>query len=127
MSREFKRFTVRIFIASIVLVVFGWVIFRFFVPEQYIPVLPWMLAFFALVTIVSHGFQLRMAKKDMAKFARYSMLVSLFRLVLYSLFAIIFLAGNTENTAVFVVGLVVTYLVFTFLEVIDLARITRKN
>lgn len=127
MSREFKRFTVRIFIASIVLVVFGWVIFRFFVPEQYIPVLPWMLAFFALVTIVSHGFQLRMAKKDMAKFARYSMLVSLFRLVLYSLFAIIFLAGNGENTAVFVVGLVVTYLVFTFLEVIDLARITRKN
>lgn len=127
MSREFKRFTVRIFIASIVLVVFGWVIFRFFVPEQYIPVLPWMLAFFALVTIVSHGFQLRLAKKDMAKFARYSMLVSLFRLVLYSLFAIIFLAGNTENTAVFVVGLVVTYLVFTFLEVIDLARITRKN
>ncbi len=127
MSREFKRFTVRIFIASIVLVVFGWVIFRFFVPEQYIPVLPWMLAFFALVTIVSHGFQLRMAKKDMAKFARYSMLVSLFRLVLYSLFAIIFLAGNTENTAVFVVGLVVTYLVFTFLEVIDLARITREN
>lgn len=127
MSREFKRFTVRIFIASIVLVVFGWVIFRFFVPEQYIPVLPWMLAFFALVTIVSHGFQLRMAKKDMAKFARYSMLVSLFRLVLYSLFAIIFLAGNTENIAVFVVGLVVTYLVFTFLEVIDLARITRKN
>ena len=127
MSREFKRFIIKTLAAAAVLTVSAWIIFTFVVPGQYLPVLPWMLAFFTLLTIGFHAYQLRLAKKDMTLFVRYSMMVTFLRLLLYSLFAIIYLSLRPENAAVFVVCLVVVYLVFSFIEVADLSRISKRN
>jgi hypothetical protein len=127
MSRELKRFIVKILIAAAVLTAAGWAIFTKFVPGQYLPVLPWMLAFFTVVTILIHAWQLSLAKKDMGRFTRNSMIVSLLRLLLYSGFAIVFLISHSENIPAFIVSIVVVYMVFTFIEVADLARITRKG
>ena len=127
MSRELKRFIGKILIAAVALATAGWAIFTWFAPNHYLPVLPWMLAFFTVVTILIHAWQLSLAKKDMGRFTRSSMVVSLLRLVLYSGFAIVFLINRSENIPAFVVSIVVVYIVFTFLEVADLARITKKG
>lgn len=127
MSRELKQFTIRILIAVGFLAAAGWIVFSFVTPESYLPVLPWMLAFFGLFTIGIHGFQLRLAKKNMSGFVRYSMVVTLIRLFAYSLFAIVYLCINSANAAVFVVCLVVVYFVFTFLEVAELSRFLKKS
>jgi hypothetical protein len=127
MSREFSNFITKIVIAAVVLAIAGWIIFSFLAPLHYIPVLPWMLLFFAIVTVITYGYQLRLAKKSMNRFAQYSMLMSMLRLALYSIFAIVYLANNSEKAAVFVVGLVTVYIVFTIIEVADLSRITRKH
>lgn len=127
MSKELKRFILKIFIAAAVLVALGWLVFSFIVQGQYLPILPWMLVFFAAVTIATHAYQVRLARKSMVLFTRYSMLFPLFRLLVYSAFAMGYLAVNSDNAAVFVVCLVVVYGTFTFIEVTDLARIVRKN
>jgi hypothetical protein len=127
MNRELKQFFIRILITVALLATAGWIIFSFVTPGKYLPVLPWMLAFFALFTIGMHAFQLRLAKKNMSGFVRYSMLVTLIRLFVYSLFAIVYLYLNTSNAAVFVVCLVVVYLVFTILEVAELSRFLQKK
>jgi len=127
MSRELKRFIVKILIAVVVLAAAGWAIFTKFAPGHYLPVLPWMLAFFAVVTILIYAWQLSLLKKDLGRFTRSSMIVSLLRLVLYSGVAIVFLITHSENIPAFIVSIVVVYLVFTFIEVADLARITKKG
>lgn len=127
MSRELKRFIVKILIAAVVMATAGWVIFTKFAPGHYLPVLPWMLAFFTVVTILIHAWQLSLVKKDMGRFTRSSMIVSLLRLVLYSGFAIVFLINHSENIPAFIVSIVVVYMVFTFLEVADLAGITKRG
>ncbi len=126
MIRRFKFFLLKIAIASAFLVIAGLILFLYFVPGLYLPVLPWMVAFFALVTLVTFGYQLWLTKRNMGQFTRHSMLISLFRLFIYSFFAIIYLASNQENLAVFVVCLVLVYVVFTFLEVAELARISKE-
>jgi O-antigen/teichoic acid export membrane protein len=126
MRGEFTRFSVKIIVAALALTIIGAALFYFYLPDKYLPVLPWMLLFFMFVTILSYGLQYNMAKKDVGKFVRSSMLTSLLRLVIYSTFAIIYLAWNNEDAAVFVVCLVVVYITFTSIEVIDLARITRR-
>lgn len=126
MSRELNKFIIKILAAALILFVFGWIIFTFFVPAKYIDILPWMLLIFLIITLVTFIFQLQVAKKDMARFSRISILVSFLRLVLYSAFAFIYIAKRSENAAVFVVCLVILYLVFTFLEVTELARISKN-
>lgn len=127
MSRELIRFILKILAAAFIMAATGWIVFNFYFPEKYLPILPWMLAFFTVTTILIHGWQLYLAKKKFALFVRSSMIVSLLRLVLYSGFAIFFLITHSENIEVFVVCLVVIYLIYTFLEVSDLSRINRQK
>lgn len=126
MSGEFSKFVIKTLAAAFILAVAGWAAFSFLFTGKYLPVLPWMLGFFTLVTLLTYYSQFKVAKKDFGRFSRNSMLVSFLRLVLYSVFAFVYLANNTANAAVFVVCLAITYLVFTFIEVTDLARISRK-
>mgnify|MGYP004008905571 FL=1 len=120
-----KRFIVKIIGVSLAITLIGWLVFSLFIPEYYIPILPFLLAFFLLVNIVIHLFQLRQAKKDLAKFTRSNMLLTFFKLVLYSVFAFVYIANDTENALVFVICLMLLYIIFTFFEVTELSRITR--
>ena len=126
MSKELKQFVIKSLGASFILITLGWLVFNFFVPGKYLSILPWMLAFFFLVTLATYSLQLRISRRDITRFTNTSMLVSFLRLVLYSAFAFIYLAIDSENAAVFIVCLVIFYLVFTFLEVTDLARISKN-
>jgi hypothetical protein len=127
MNSDLKRFVFKIFIAAIVLFFLGWVVFNFITPEHYLPILPYILVFFVLVTVLLHAYQLRLAKNNFQKFVRYGMLISMFRLLVYTGVTIVYLATNSGNIAVFVVSIVIIYLVFSFIEVTDLSRITRNK
>ncbi len=121
-----KQFIAKILGVSVALIITGWIVFSLIIPEYYIPVLPYMLLFFLVVTIIVHAWQLKMAKKDIAKFTRSNMLVAFFKLVIYSVFAVVFIAIDRENAMVFVICLMIIYLIFTFVEVSDLSRNTKK-
>ncbi len=121
-----KQFIAKILGVSVALIITGWIVFSLIIPEYYIPVLPYMLLFFLVVTIIVHAWQLKMAKKDIAKFTRSNMLVVFFKLVIYSVFAVVFIAIDRENAMVFVICLMIIYLIFTFVEVSDLSRNTKK-
>ena len=122
-----KQFILKILGISIILAFVGWLVFALFIPEYYLSALPFTLLFFLVVTILVHAWQLKMAKKDVAKFTRSNMLLTFFKLVIYSVFAIIFIAADRENALVFVICLMIIYLVYTILEVSELSRISRKQ
>ena len=127
MNTNLKRFIVKILGASLVILIIGWLVFALFLTEYYIPVLPFLLAFFIIVNLFVHIFQVRQAKKNLAKFTRNNMLVTFSKLVLYSVFAFIYIAKNPENALVFVICLMFLYIIFTFIEVTELTRITKKT
>ena len=105
----------------------GWLVFSLFLSEYYLPVLPFTLLFFLVVTILVHAWQLRMTKKDLAKFTRNNMLVTFLKLIIYSVFAVVYIANDRENALVFVICLVIIYSVFSFLEVTELSKLSRKK
>ncbi len=122
-----KQFIVKILGTSVVMVLIGWLVFSFFLPEYYLPVLPFTLLFFLTVTILVHSWQLRVAKKDIGKFTRTNMLATFLKLLVYSVFAIVYIANDRENALTFVIGLAIIYSVFSFLEASELSRISRKK
>jgi hypothetical protein len=122
-----KKFVVKIVGVSAVLVLTGWLVFSIFLPEYYLTVLPFTLLFFLVVTISVHAWQLNMAKKDLAKFTRSNMLLTFLKLVVYSVFAVVYIAFDHEHALVFVICLMILYIVFTFLEVSDLTRISKNQ
>lgn len=124
---KLKKFVIQVLVAAFIMVAFAWMVFSFFIPGEYITVLPWMLAFFTFLTILVHGYQLRLVNKDMGRFTRSSMIISMLRLMIYSIFAIVYLINNKENVPVFIVSLVLIYMVYTILEIKHITRFMNQK
>jgi hypothetical protein len=122
-----KRFIINIAGISVVLTLIGWLIFSRFIPRYYLPVLPFLLLFFAATSVLIHAYQLKLAKKDFAKFTRSNMLITFFKLVLYSAVAVIYMVADKENARVFVICFMVLYLIFTVFEVFSLIKIPNSK
>jgi hypothetical protein len=122
-----KNFLIKILGVSALLVVLGWLVFWLFLPGYYIPVLPFMLLFFLIITLLVHAYQLKLIRKDIARFTRSNMVITFLKLVVYSVFAIVYLAIDRTNALVFVVCLMLIYLVFSFVEVSEITRVIRRK
>lgn len=122
-----KQFTLKILGVAVALALLGGVVFSLFLPQYYLPVLPFLLLFFVVVTLLIHAYQLNLAKKNIAKFARNNMLITFVKLVLYSVVAVAYIAFDSENAVIFVVCIMLIYLIFTFIEVVEISRISRAG
>jgi hypothetical protein len=125
MSSELRKFLIKVSLTALSLVIAGFIIFSFFLTTYYLPVYWLALAFFYILTIITHAWQLSMVKKSVAKFTRTSMVVTFLRLMTYSAFTVICLAVSAENAVAFVIVIITLYVVFTSLEVASLMKISR--
>jgi hypothetical protein len=122
-----KNFIYKLAGITIGIAVIGGLVFSLFLAEYYLTVLPFLLLFFFMVTILIHAYQLHLEKKDIGKFARSNMLITFFKLILYSVITVVYIAFDAENAIVFVVCLMFLYLVFTFVEVAEITRRSKSN
>lgn len=124
---KLKGFIAKLIGLTAGLALIGWLIFFLFLPQFYLPVLPYLLLFFFIVSVLIHWLQLKLAKKSIASFARSNMLLTFFKLVLYSITAIIYIALDSANAIPFVVCLMLLYFIYTFFEVVEITRISKPK
>ena len=127
MNGHLKRFIAKIIGIGVIIALIGWLGFSLFVPQYYLPIFPFLLVFFMIITILVYAYQINLAKKDIAKFTRSNMIATFVKLIIYSIFAIVYIANDSENAAVFVVGLLFLYLIFSFLEVSEISRFAKRR
>lgn len=127
MNADLKRFIAKTVVLSAVIALIGWLVFSLFIPQYYLPIFPYALVFFLIIAIAVHAYQLRLARTNMAKFTRSNMLVTFFKLVVYSVFAVVYIANDSENALAFVIALFFLYLVFSFVEVSEITRIAKRK
>jgi len=122
-----KSFIAKLTAITLAIALVGWLVFSLFLPEYYLTIFPFLLAFFFIVTFTIHSYQLKIAKKDIGKFARSNMLMTFFKLMTYSILAVIYIALDREHAIQFVVVLMILYLIFSFFEVKELSKINRAK
>ena len=121
-----KSFILKLFGASVIIALIGWLVFSLFLTQYYLPIFPFLLIFFFITTSLIHAYQLKLSKKDIGNFARSNMLITFFKLILYSVIAVIYIAMDSENAIPFVICLMILYLVFNFIEVAEISRKSKR-
>ena len=122
-----KSFIVKLTVLTLAIALLGWLVFSLFLTKYYLPIFPFLLVFFYVVTLVIHLYQLSLAKKDLGKFTRSNMIVTFVKLMLYSVLAVVFIVLDKANAIPFVVCLMIFYLVYTFFEVSELTKISKPD
>lgn len=118
-----KLFTLKLTGLTLATAAIGALVFVFLLPEHYLPFFPFLLGFFYVFTLVSHRILLKMAGKTPGLFIQSTMVLTVIRLVLYSIIAMIYIVIDSENAIPFAIGLVSLYLIFTTFEVIEICKI----
>lgn len=120
-----KSFIIKILVIVVILKVTGFLVFTYF-PQYNLSVFNWALLFFAISSIAIHAYQVNLAKKNFSLFTRSTMLVTFIKLIVYAAFAIIYIAFDTPNAKIFVVGFLLLYLIFAIAEVTSLLNLKQK-
>jgi hypothetical protein len=126
MNSDIRLFLFRLTFLSLTLFFIGWVIFSFFLKRFYLPVFPYTLGLFYITTAVLHIYQISLIKKNFSGFARSNMLSTTLKLIIYSVFTLIYLAFNRDQAIPFVFILFCLYIVFAVFEVIEMTRLNRR-
>jgi hypothetical protein len=122
-----KKYILNLLVVLLVIALISWLVFTKFIPQYYLPIFPFIVLFYAVVSASIYAYQLQLASKDTGKFTRSIMVVTFLKLILYSTVAIIYIAIDRENAKIFVACFMSLYVVFTVLEVFSLLRITAKD
>ena len=127
MNTDFFNFYKKSTLLSILLFVTGLVTFSFLIPEFYLPVFPFLLLFFYLLSLLLQFLLYKIAKMKISNFAARFMAITMMKMFLLLILALVYIFLNKEEAIAFIVVFFLLYVIFTILEVRDIMKFTAKK
>jgi len=127
MNPLMKRFLIRTFLVSVLLLIAGYFIYTRALPGLYSPCVLYLLIFLFLITNILHYLLLRIRDKNILKFSTYYLGISFLKMVAYLVFAGIIIFFHQEHAKIFLLNFLVIYITFSVMEVYEISRIMRRK
>ncbi len=112
---------------SLLVLVAGLLILRFLIPGAVLPEFPWMVLFYASVTLAYHLYMLRVMKRAIRKFTIRFMAATGLKMLFYMIMAGLYLLLFPAQPVPFLLTFFILYLLYTTFEVTVLVYLIRRN
>ena len=122
-----KSFLIKSTTLTAIVFVIGVIFYSTFLKSYYIPVLPFAVLFFFIVTNLVHAYLLKISVKSGSRFTSQYLAVSFIKMFFYLVVAILFVVFNRETAKPFLLNFLVLYFVYTFLEVFEFSKLVRQK
>lgn len=126
MKKLFKRFLLQTALVTVLLYVL-WGLLLLMLPAEWLsPAIPVMIFFFALITASIYYLMLQSATNRFPRFVNGFMVLTLGKILLYSVLILIYVVLNPADRLPFIAAFFACYLVFTIFEVMAFLRDVRE-
>ena len=115
-----KKYIIRLLVFSAILSALSFGLFSFVLQQYYLPVFPYLIAFFIIISILVHVILLKASNFRIAKFSTFYMGSTTAKLFLYIIFLIIYVLVDKENAVPFLLTFFVLYFLYTIFETFSL-------
>jgi len=122
-----KSFLIKSTTLTAIVFVIGVIFYSTFLKSYFIPVLPFAVLFFFIVTNLVHAYLLKISIKSGSRFTSQYMAVSFIKMFFYLAVAILFVFFNRETAKTFLLNFLLLYLVYTILEVFEFSKLVRQK
>jgi hypothetical protein len=122
-----KRFIFRTLFFSIIIMAVAFILFSTVLNKYYLPVFPFLILFFVLLTIGVHAILLKAGNQRPARFSTFYMGSITSKLFLYIFFIVIYVLVDKENAVNFLIVFFILYLCYTIFETFSLLRDFKTN
>ena len=127
MFGSLKKFMLTLLLLTLALMVLGYGLFLYVVPQHYFSYFPVIPAFILVVTLLVHAFLIKDSGNNPRKFtAKYLGAMGL-KMFIYLLFLMVILFLDTAHAVPFLICFLVSYASFTTYEVMAILKFLKKD
>jgi hypothetical protein len=127
MYDSLRKFIFTLIFIALVIIILGYGIFHFFVPQHYFPYFPAIPAFLLMVTLLVHIYLIKASENEPRKFTGKYLGAMGLKMLIYMIFLVLILFIDTPRAVPFLVSFLVTYAAFTTYEVISILNYLKKD
>ncbi|HNZ71024.1 MAG TPA: hypothetical protein PKJ43_00300, partial [Prolixibacteraceae bacterium] len=103
MENSFTKFIKGLSYYTLIIFVVGAILFSTIFRSYFLLILPFVLLFYYISTLVLHKFMLRISQKDISRFSFKFMMLSLIKMFIYIIFGVIYIIIDEENAVTFLI------------------------
>jgi hypothetical protein len=122
-----KQFLKKSTILTIIVFIVGATFYSTILKSYYLPVLPFVMLFYYLVTNIVHAYLLKIAEKSGARFTSQYTAISFLKMFIYLVLAILYIFLDRGNAKPFIVAFLILYVVYTVFEVLEFLKVVKQK
>ncbi len=112
---------------TIVLFVLGLIAFKTFAGQWYLPVFPYLLLAFFLMSLTIQKYLYKIVGMSMLKFSSRFMGITMLKLIGLLIAAVVYVLLNKQDAIAFIVVFFLVYVAFSAIEVYDILMVAEKK
>ena len=127
MENSFTKFIKGLSYYTLVIFVVGAILFSTIFRSYFLLILPFVLLFYYISTLVLHKFMLRISQKDISRFSFKFMMLSLIKMFIYIIFGVIYIIIDEENAVTFLIVYLILYVAYAVFEVRSVMELINES
>jgi len=127
MKNNFFKFIKGLSIYTLLILGLGTIFFLTIFRNYFLLILPFVLLFYYISTLILHIFMLRISQKDISRFSFKFMVLSLIKMFIYIIFGVLNIIIDEENAVVFLIVYLILYVAYAVFEVRSVMRLINDS
>ncbi|NLU40138.1 MAG: hypothetical protein GXX78_14770 [Bacteroidales bacterium] len=127
MENSFTKFIKGLSYYTLIIFVVGAILFSTIFRSYFLLILPFVLLFYYISTLVLHKFMLRISQKDISRFSFKFMMLSLIKMFIYIIFGVIYIIIDEENAVTFLIVYLILYVAYAVFEVRSVMELINES
>jgi hypothetical protein len=126
-TEQFRRFTLYLFLLTVLITIIGWILFQKVLPDQYFRGFLFLPLLFFGITIALHIYLIKSSQKEMIKFTPRFMGATGIKMLIYFILIFIYLLIDRAHAVPFLICFLICYLIYTAFEIFSILKYLRSN
>lgn len=127
MENNFFKFIKGLTIYTLIILGVGSLLFLTVFKSYYLNILPVVLLFYYISTLVLHKFMLQISQKDISRFSFKFMMLSLIKMFVYIIFGVLYIIIDEENAVIFLIVYLILYVAYAIYEVRSVMNLINES
>ncbi|MCF8359036.1 MAG: hypothetical protein K9H26_09780 [Prolixibacteraceae bacterium] len=127
MEKNFSKFIKGLTVYTLVILAIGTLFFLTVFKQYFLMILPFVLLFYYISTLILHHFMLLISKKDISKFSFKFMMLSLIKMFVYIIFGVLYIIVDEENAVIFLIVYLILYVAYAVYEVKSVMNLINES
>ncbi len=127
MKSNFFKFIKGLTLYTFLILILGTILFLTVLKKYFLLILPFVLLFYYISTLVLHKFMLQISQKDISSFSFKFMILSLIKMFIYIIFGVLYIVIDEENAVIFLIVYLILYVAYAIYEVRSVMNLINES